>query len=1288
MSFKRPIAPALGKTIEFQILDIEEKAITHDHGCTGGEPPGDWSWLAEQDRVEMHLGGYSKSKIPEARQNVAVVLYGTTPGGESVACWVRYRRTFRVEVHHSVDIAGLVENVRMLTFTKKKIDYAVERLPRRYGWKSSKDDNRMPKLYTTIVVSASTKKRYDELVWAFKNQEREPEGTVVEIHEEVRRVGTNLKFVIESGANYGSWVKIERFTPRDTRFMTSDYEIVVDDISHISVDHERLETAPWNIAAIDIECDSPSGRFPNPENDTDAIIMIGIIHRHPLLGERKMLFRLPRFEEEGGGEDVVADAPELDGYHELIFETENDLLMALRNFIVILDVRVLVTFNGDKFDWKYILRRAKNAGIDMQFFTTLGQHLVEPWRESKVGFGRDAEFVDPVVASTEKNASVVFDLPGRVGIDLRFLFQKTMNGVGRYRFKRYSLNAVANRLVGASKLDVPASEMFRIWKEGTPVELRYFCDYCVVDVKLLFDIIDKELIMEQLMAMATTNSTSPHGIVNLGSFRKVDNATTINAAKLGLFTNNDHRLKKVDMKGAKVVDPVCGPHGTPNGAYDEPTDRFIDVAELDDDVRGLVEEVLSKDELRIYKSKGKVGTLDFASLYPSIMMSYVLCVFTIILGREGDSRVEKHYSEKDVTEEGLEIHEETIWVDDDPAKGVLRVHRFVQNAREPYRNGILPKWEAELKATRKRFKRMMKEKPELRDVYDARQLATKIAMNSVYGVVFLFCAKIAESITNRGRLMLNSVIKEVTSMGYQVVYGDSVAKDTPIWIKRNGRVEIVEIGDLGGGWEPYGNKEQCELMGVEVLDEGGWTTVRRVIRHKTDKRMFRVTTSDGTVDCTEDHSLLDETKTEVRPKDISVGGALLHRKSLPLVLDERSARVVGSYIATTLPLVKNTDRFSRLVPFTKEITTTLERFGVDVMRAFFDGLCDVTVPGKVYSKVEWSVITAFCEETGIFGIGDNIIFSVNRIPNISGIVYDLETDSGHFHVGPGRLVVHNTDSVMVKHYFDNDEEGFAFFKDLERQLNEKLFSGENDVNALEFEKYAEWFLLMGRKAYFMKKKETFEEDYKLGSTGTCDVRRDRPAILTDITVLMGKIMSSCSHLDIRATGKVVLEALFRHFEGIVDNTHDISKYTVTTTIQTVNENTEKKAHMVLARRLEERDGVSFTIGDSIDVVQVVGKHGTPDAENVAAPADLEADPRGKERVDRFLYFKKKLIDQTVKMAKWYIPPPTMELIIREYTGVLERKKNTPKSKSLLTMWGGREGTQKKKILRIVRKTHI
>ncbi len=354
--FRRRIPPPLGSHVTFQVLDIEEQKITYSDDCTLGNTPGDWAWLAEPDELRRHLASYATASTHPKYQRVGVLFYGNTIEGDSVACWVKYHRSFRVEVHDSVDIGELIDAVRGKMYDKRPFHYVVEKKPRRYGWKSRPEDVRLPKLYTIIHVFAYTEKQCNSIKWGFKNADRENDEITLEIHEDPdESVKTPLKMIIDSGIEYGSWITIP-VTHRKTRHVTSDYELVLPGIKDIKVDTERIEIAPFRWASVDIECDSPSGRFPSPEEPDCKIIMVGIVVRETDKTNRQILVRLSR------GAD---DAPRIqrvkpvrkekyieEHYEEHIVENEKKLLLLLRAAIVVLDVRMVVTFNGDRFDWK------------------------------------------------------------------------------------------------------------------------------------------------------------------------------------------------------------------------------------------------------------------------------------------------------------------------------------------------------------------------------------------------------------------------------------------------------------------------------------------------------------------------------------------------------------------------------------------------------------------------------------------------------------------------------------------------------------------------------------------------------------------------------------------------------------------------------------------------------------------------------------------------------------------------------------------------------------------------
>uniref|UniRef100_A0A1S3YYP5 DNA polymerase n=1 Tax=Nicotiana tabacum TaxID=4097 RepID=A0A1S3YYP5_TOBAC len=159
-----------------------------------------------------------------------------------------------------------------------------------------------------------------------------------------------------------------------------------------------------------------------------------------------------------------------------------------------------------------------------------------------------------------------------------------------------------------------------------------------------------------------------------------------------------------------------------------------------------------------------IATLDFASLYPSIMMAYNLCYCTLV-----------------TPEEFHKLNLCEVDVNKTPS-GEMFVKSDLQK-------GILPEILEELLAARKRAKADLKEAkdPLVKAVLDGRQLALKISANSVYGftgatVGQLPCLEISSSVTSYGRQMIEKTKKLVEDKftvlkGYEhnaeVIYGDT-----------------------------------------------------------------------------------------------------------------------------------------------------------------------------------------------------------------------------------------------------------------------------------------------------------------------------------------------------------------------------------------------------------------------------------------------------------------------------------------------------------------------------------
>ena len=215
------------------------------------------------------------------------------------------------------------------------------------------------------------------------------------------------------------------------------------------------------------------------------------------------------------------------------------------------------------------------------------------------------------------------------------------------------------------------------------------------------------------------------------------------------------------------------------------------------------------------------------------------------------------------------------------------------------------------------------------NILDANQKALKVSANSAYGAMgartgFMPLLAGAASVTAMGRKLIGMAIDHIKARypSSRLVYGDSVSSDTPLLIKyvggtKDGLIDITTIEVLfentNGTQKPYDqfqpfdpdgeriHKEKTEFDGErkfqvwswgELEDSasvernvrrtfraelgGKWANITKVIRHKTNKKMYRVNTHPGCVDVTEDHSLLRPNGDTIKPSELKVGEQLLH----------------------------------------------------------------------------------------------------------------------------------------------------------------------------------------------------------------------------------------------------------------------------------------------------------------------------------------------------------------------------------------------------------------------------
>lgn len=439
----------------------------------------------------------------------------------------------------------------------------------------------------------------------------------------------------------------------------------------------------------------------------------------------------------------------------------------------------------------------------------------------------------------------------------------------------------------------------------------------------------------------------------------------------------------------------------------------IDDDEEDDGKKNYQGATVLKVKKGLYR---RIAVLDFASLYPSIMMAYNICHTQLV--PEGDNTPDEECN--------IAKWSEHIRCEHDPEKRKKKkgekaycgdhCYRWRKHHGQDDKKGILPTFLENLKKQRAIVKKAMgekqaiwntfkkreteltdEEKKEMLHIYrvvsvlNARQLAIKIQSNSSYGFLgattgYFPLIEGAASVTYYGRcaIMKTITLVEEKYKGAEVIYGDSVTGKTPILLKINDNICVKQIDEIVNRqslhWYDYPGfykgeeKQQSPLDNIQVWTDQGWVKIKRIIRHRCNKQIFRVNSTFGCVDVTEDHSLIDINENLIKPQELTTTTELLtsftHRPKKSLL--------------TTEIITKDACRAMRLMMLCRELGHNV---GVRVENNDY----------IIYSTDETT----------------NKILQIIPLGTTNDYVYDLETECGRFHAGVGFNIVKNTDSVFI-----------------------------------------------------------------------------------------------------------------------------------------------------------------------------------------------------------------------------------------------------------------------------------
>jgi len=313
-----------------------------------------------------------------------------------------------------------------------------------------------------------------------------------------------------------------------------------------------------------------------------------------------------------------------------------------------------------------------------------------------------------------------FDMPGRATFDWFLKLKRDLTSE-----PQYSLNHFAKKLCGLQKDDVHHKDIPAL-HAGTSADRARLGKYCVVDSELLHDLDRARTMVCEILQFSVVFGVLPEWVYFRGQ-------------QVRFVSTLLRKARTCESTPLLLNRPVTGYFG--------------------EDVATFEGATVNEPKAGFYKQP--VATLDWASLYPSIMRTHNLCHSTHVLDPAMfrlDGVVEHRIND------GMVVY-------------------FVGAAKQ---RGVIPRILEELYAERKAAKAKSaafaaQGCAALAKVWDGRQLALKISMNSIYGA----CGAtdtgkypdlaISATVTMQGRRAME-IKKQILPMrfpGVDVIYGDT-----------------------------------------------------------------------------------------------------------------------------------------------------------------------------------------------------------------------------------------------------------------------------------------------------------------------------------------------------------------------------------------------------------------------------------------------------------------------------------------------------------------------------------
>ena len=845
----------------------------------------EWWAQDEEDEDENDTEEISENDDNKINSSYVIRCFGVTKTGISITCkitnfkpfyYIKVPDTFnRVHLHHFLKYieSGYMlrnfknplakENGKFLSSIVEKKDLFGFRNGKRYKYVKLVFNN-----YSALMKSRYLFKK----AITIENVTKKPtKFKLYESNFEPFMRYCHIKDILMAG-----WVRLPKGKFKSTQdTSTTQVEVEIDKRDIVSL-REYQDMANFLQASWDIEVYSYDRTFPDPKFSVknngeiiypNEIFQIATTYKYTNSSDVlvKHLLTLKRCEPIDNPNVIVEEC-----------KNEKELIKRWCEIISKMDPDIFYTYNGDSFDCIYLIERAVLCGLASKkksgSKTVYSGSILSVLSRLTI---KQAEIKEEYFSSSAYGDSKFnrIYIPGRLNYDLLIHYKRGMK-----KYSSYKLDNIASEVLKQNKHDVSAKDMFNLYERGLPEDIKRIGEYCIQDTVLLQKLVDKQLILTNIMQLANVTFVPIGFLTTRGqtikvfsqilrkarqmdflvphtNFNEDSYSITVKMKELDVFTDEDiGQYIEIDLGNVKTADGSKTIRKTINAKVSEVIDETTVIILSDTEIfeeyynrklkyrrqEHLVSRLFTNDDETDNSFTGatvlepvtgmylddNIAVLDFASLYPTIMISRNLCYSTFVLD-------EKYLNSPDVNYETIawndnieyklkhkceaigksgktkgEICGKQAYFEIDN-KYYCRIHDLNKKSRssdekfqkrnvdykytivQPHNDsdgniinkGVLPALLEELYAERKRVKReMVKAAADgnklLESILDSTQLAIKVSLNSTYG----FLGR------GQGNLILKELGSIVTSVGRMLIEQTKEYAEGPFleYIKESG----------------------------------------------------------------------------------------------------------------------------------------------------------------------------------------------------------------------------------------------------------------------------------------------------------------------------------------------------------------------------------------------------------------------------------------------------------------------------------------------------------------------